>query len=142
MKTKVLPGKINITRPIDPRVDYEYISITIQDYLSHGEIVEVKVPLEQFSKAITGQAYQDCEVHYPPQKNIGKVRENKSEFVPFDSPNYKVTEEELNEALKPFEVDGWKGRREDLTNHHNRGNLGGLDGYNVVFVRYIEKDDS
>ena len=132
MSIKELPGKITITRPMDPRVEEEYISISVKDMVSHKEVVEVRVPLDNFSKALTGQGFIDCEIKYPSQENIGKKRETKYENVPCK--DYLETEEEKREVLEPFEVDGWIGRSSDLNNHHRSTE----DGYNVLFERWIE----
>ena len=140
MSTKTLPGKITISRPIDSHAASEYISITIQDRLSHNRVVEVRVPLDNFSKALTGQGYLDCELKYPDQSRIGKKNEVKKEFVPFHE--YNPTEEQLTSALEPFEVDGWKGRRGDLTNHHKYAvKDGDVKGQWVVFERYVETQE-
>jgi hypothetical protein len=74
---------------------------------------------------------------------LGKYLESKHEFVPFDWGSRHSPDEEKRlkqEALKPFEVDGWKARRGDMDNHHNWVRSGEKGtGYNVVFFRHVDK---
>lgn len=65
---------------------------------------------------------------------IGMEAQSKTEDVPFDWTTRG--EAAINKALKPFEVDGWKARRSDMTNHHYTTDM----GQQVVFFRHVNPE--
>jgi hypothetical protein len=75
---------------------------------------------------------------------IGKQQEVKSEVIALDLPNNythdrDVFDKAVTRALKIYEIDGWKARREDFRNMHNR--VGGGAKYRVSFTRFTEKEE-
>lgn len=125
--TKILPAKLSISRVSGSR---EYVSITVEDESSHCTILELELDIETFGKAVLGYSYQRCEATWC-VKNLGLKYEHKTENVPWDSLG-KTTKEE---ALAPFETDGWKGRLDDLGNPHKHVER---CKYKVVFTRYVK----
>lgn len=65
--------------------------------------------------------------------------EHKTESVPFKSRFGKGDAVAKARALAPFEVDGWKGRVDDLGNMHK--STGDGTGYHVVFTRHVPLED-
>ena len=113
------------------------MSIRITDNTSGCRILEVYFGLADFMDILTGRCGLHAEGDFYSTNPIGCTREHKEELVP--SPKgYKPDEVEDSAILAPFEVEGWKARREDLHNHH-RSNK---DKQRVTFTRFIKPDGS
>jgi hypothetical protein len=73
--------------------------------------------------------------------NVGKVRENKTMILPLEELKTKkhsrATKEEIIEFLKPYEVDGWRGRYADVLNSRNQDHRKGTVA--VGFTRLVDK---
>jgi hypothetical protein len=144
----VLPGRITISRPSCGNGD-KYISISIDDDRSGCMVVEARVPLDGFAEALTGLGCVACEIEVFPKAPIGKVREVKTEAVPWEgytrdgfaigSPKPDTDGGKAAEALRPFEVDGWVGETRDLFNsHRDCRTVDGREARLVTFVRFVE----
>lgn len=139
-----VPGKITISRCWGG--DTDEIRVTLQDEVSGCQIVEARLSLENFTKAVTAQAYIDCELEVYNKAPVGKKREHKEEWVPYKSEYHKrddKLEKLKDKALAPFEVDGWHcGYRDDLGNHHkySKRKINGkeVEGYTIGFVRWVD----
>ena len=113
-------------------------SITIIDELSGAHICDVNMTIEAFGTAINSQA--DCVFELRPQL-AGKRHEHKTEVVTISSTVEKIGYDKRRDAhpaidklFAPYEIDGWKARREDIWNAHRRkGNTA-----EVTFDRYVE----
>jgi hypothetical protein len=109
------------------------IHIEIRDEASGTRFIEVQMSLEAFASALFGLSSQDCSFELRTE-NVGKIREMKYELIPApDITCFSDRERQAKQILEPFEIDGWKGRVDDLLNHHCR------EGGNqrVLFVRYV-----
>lgn len=109
------------------------ITISLVDDSSGCECAEIHLTVEALGMAITCGSHQDCEFEWRPT-NVGKKAEYKTEIIPFKFSD--KNEGNIAAALKPFEVDGWKGNPRDLTNHHNSS---GENKQSVGFTRYVEQ---
>ena len=130
---KKLKGKITISK-IRCFDENNFISIKIHDVKSSCEAIEAKLTLENFAQAITGHGYIDCDLEFNDSGVIGKIRETKHELIPritFASPSDYY----IKDYIKELEIDGWKARKEDITNPHNWVDD---DKVKVLFVRYVE----
>lgn len=133
----MMKGSITISRP-QRSDDARYIQIEFNDESSGVNFLTAQVGLEAFAETLTGLARSPCEFELRPAL-VGKVHEHKEIIVPRDGYSYAVgaeREQIAKEVLGPFEIDGWKGRVDDLFNHHRKTK----DGYRVVFVRYVEPE--
>jgi hypothetical protein len=141
---KKLKGSITISRPSCSSGE-EFITVEVEDRISGCTILKAYIDLAEFSRAITGLGYVKCELDYFSQAPVGKKREVKTEFVPFEhhySKDKKKEEARKLEAVKPFEVDGWKHHYlDDLGNHHRSATKEGVRGYNIGFIRFVETED-
>lgn len=130
-----MPGTITISRPRG-NMEPEYVQIEVNDELSGSRCLSVRIPIPEFAEALFGAACRPCEFDLRPDL-VGLKHEWKEEFVPLDDSKYYFRDAEreavAEKALAPFEVDGWKGRVDDLFNHHRRGK----NGARVSFVRYV-----
>lgn len=109
------------------------IHLTIEDDKSGCRIIELTFTFEEFAKAVTA-SYGDAEFEYYPNCPVGLTSEYKMEIVPF-SQTWPEDRKAAAVALKPFEVDGWKGDISDLFNHHRYTGDGKQE---VGFRRYIK----
>lgn len=126
-------GKITISRYSNSD-ETDPIHITIEEVDSSIQFVDVSMTLEDFAQALTGLGFVDCGLTFRALDKIGKIREHKVEPI-YIGDRYNFTEEESKELIKPFEVDGWIGRDEDLRNSHNQTK--DRKHRNVVFVRWV-----
>lgn len=135
MNHKNLKGSLSIGR-VRSNVDDGYVSLTLHDESSGTEFVTVRISPESFAEALLGLSFVECQFDLRAER-VGKIYEHKEEIVSFDG-GYAAPglprENAAAPVLAPFEVDGWKGRVDDLFNSHRRTK----DGYRVTFTRYID----
>ena len=133
---KKLAGTIQISRASGGIRDDMPVHITISDESSGCRVLEIYMSLEEYAKATFSSQGQCVIEHYPNGCFIGMKSENKTEIVPFDMFKDGRAEGAIDAALKPFEIDGWKARRSDMTNGHDRVK----GGQKVVFFRYVNPE--
>lgn len=130
---KNLKGAITISRPRGANT--EYIEISLYDDSSGTEYASVRVDPANFAEALVGLGRVECEFTLRPDL-VGKIHENKEEVVRYTGGwiDYNDREKVARKAFKEYEIDGWKGRVDDLFNQHRRT----ASGYRVTFVRYVD----
>ena len=113
------------------------VHITFRDEASTIEFAEVRLTLEQFAQAVTGVMVSGVDGTVRALDKVGLKMEHKVEEVPFNCWDLDRSPARAAAALKPFEVDGWKGQEEDLFNSHRRG--AGREGQvqRVTFRRWL-----
>ena len=111
-KGKLTIGRIQNGDVADP------IRISIEDATSGVHILTLNVGLENFAECLTGLSFIPCSGEINLDAPINMVREVKKELVPVPDNTHNLTKEQLRQLLDSFEVDGWKGYLDDLTNHH------------------------
>ena len=130
-----LSGKITICKTLGR--DDKPINIDINDEISGCRLVNIRMSLEDFADALTGRGWVPVEMEVNLDGPIGMKAENKTEIVPFNCfSKDSESEKAISKALKPFEVDGWRARREDMTNGHWRTD----QGQRVVFFRHVDPE--
>lgn len=135
MKGKITLGRYdNYDEPLP-------IHITIKDDLSGIEFIKISMTLENLANLITNRGYIDCDFEFNAIEKVGLTREHKTEIVELPEEIMFISKPEnekvLDDALKPFEVDGWIGRKSDLTNYHNR--VKNKNAFSVSFFRWVSK---
>jgi hypothetical protein len=109
--------------------------LRINDDMSGVVVCEIHMTAEQFAAALTAQHVAGIPVEWPGAGLIGKVREVKQELVFVRTGSDATEKERVVAAIAAYEVDGWRGRAADATNHHrHRG--GGR--YDVTFTRFVD----
>ncbi len=131
MTTTKYQGKLTISRYTGGEKG-SGITIRVTDELSGTEFIEIEITAEVLGNCITGLSYQPCEFELR-AANVGKTHEHKTEIIPFTVKDYSKREAEARAAMKPYEVDGWKGSWSDMCNHHNSTKA----GQRVTFHRYV-----
>jgi hypothetical protein len=126
-----LKGTMRVSHLQGFNEDTTPIHIEINDAASGCRVLDVYLAYDEFSKALTS-SQGEATIEIRNLTNIGKKLESHECLVPFQFSN--DSEKDIDAALKPFEVDGWKAWRSDMTNHHNGGN--GMQ--RVRFFRYVE----
>lgn len=129
----MMKGQISLGR-VHSNTEDDFIRISIEDDSSGVHFCEVKLSLIDFARLITGLSNIDCDFALRGIKNVGKIRQHKTELLPVVE--WNATPDDLAQAVKPFEVDGWIARRDDLKNHHN---ISG-DKVRVSFTRFVEAE--
>jgi hypothetical protein len=149
-ETKTLPGKLSIARSHGGTDrDDRPIHITLEDASSGVIAIEVRMALAAFASALTGSGYCDCEYTVYDNRDIfGKKIETKTEtiFIP-DLPGGGSHRDKqmalIRSAIRPYEIEGWRGRDSDGENYHcwtNEPTPGGAKGHmvKVSFRRFVE----
>lgn len=72
-----ITGAISIHRTQSNR-DPDVITLVLRDETSRINFVEVKMSLEAFALAVTGLAYQPCEIETDGLEHVGMVKETRS----------------------------------------------------------------
>lgn len=114
------------------------VRIYVIDESSGCAVIEIDISHEQFGKAVTGRGDCECTMELTPE-NAGKKHEHKTEAVAWKWSGHRNRDDDPTKdaALAPFEVDGWRGSRSDLGNHHRQLRDG---TYNVTFHRYVDTE--
>lgn len=101
-----------------------YMLMQIEDDTSGVRFAELEIPMEAFAYLVTGMHGIEADCELRGLDNVGRIHESKTELVPVtsDLEQWEARNDSavINEALAPFEVDGWEGYSPDLFNHHNR----------------------
>lgn len=146
-KKTITPGRITITRCTSGSGDSR-VHVEIVDDRSGCVLVQAEMPVEAFGYVITGQGYVKCELECHLDAPIGKYQHLKTEVVVVRQFDYGDDGEDkkaaIEEAVTPFEVDGWTTSRNDVINHHHRtvgpeGSPASSTAYNVTFRRYRDE---
>lgn len=121
----------------------DHFRLTITDESSRIQFVYLKMTPDEFARMISARVTTDLECEVRGIDGVGKVREIKTERVPFTN-LYWDTEDKrriaARQALEPFEVDGWKGRSADLFNAHR--SYKSNSGFQLVtFERLVDPKD-
>jgi len=134
-----LPANITISKP-SCNTGEQFVSIEIIDDVSNCQVCELKIPLDDFAKVITGLSRVHCLMEFNDKAPVGKQLEHKTEKVIIKGAHRyekKKFDEAVEKALKPFEKQGWKGCRSDAGNPH-RGQPD--TGVSVSFHRHVDAD--
>lgn len=116
------------------------MKIELRDESSGIRFLEVELTAGDLMLALSGRSEMDCEFELRHLENVGKLREHKEEVVPIPTMGVRVSDEAITKALEPFEVDGWKARREDTKNHHCFVEYNAeYSLYRVSFTRFVDQ---
>ena len=135
---KNLRGTICITKSHGEDEEMS-IRITLRDDDSRCPMFEVRLSPEEFSNGMFGLAYRPCKIEIRSNPDLwGMKRENKRELIPKPEKFIYDSEEEklyLIEAVKPWEVDGWKAAVSQALSTQQTNS----EFYSVTFFKYMEK---
>jgi hypothetical protein len=146
---KTLKGNISLSRTSSNVEEmHNKVHITLEDELSSAQVVSIWMELKEFAMMITGLSSITCTFEFNDGGVVGMKREYK--IVEIEVPNDwypRLNKDmalskpwEVSDLLAPYEVDGWKARREDMFNHHNRVYTKDRTWYRVAFVRFVSTD--
>ena len=117
----MIKGKITISRP-SCSDGKEVIVIKVKDENAVMEFLSIELSYENFTKAITGQGYIDCEFEVGNLDKVGKIRKTKK--LTFQMPEdvyYTYNREEIaykiacEKAPKGWEVDKYFRSQDSFT---------------------------
>lgn len=133
---KILNGTISISCGHNSIDDSRTVSITVTDGTSHAHVIDVELSAEDFAVGLFGLAERPCRFELNDSGVVGLTAENKTVEVVFPKnlswyghpAAIAQATVSANEALAPYEVDGWRARRgsgADYRNHHRlvKGNV-------------------
>ena len=131
---EILPGNISINR-VTGGGEAE-IWISLEEETSGIQFARFKMTLENFAKVITSQSCIEGTLELIGLDKLGWKAENKTEIISAPSGMSDKGKKEAEQAVKTLEVDGWRARKGDVTNHHCwKGNT-----VSVVFFRHVKPD--
>lgn len=131
------------------------LSISVRGPLVEIEVFEkvsglyaftATVESEKFLASIARSGNAPIQFWMNESGRVGATREVKTAMVPFDFTQHKHPADEYRTpeavaALKPFEIDGWEAREQDLWNGHNRYSVGDRPHKSwqqeVTFIRFV-----
>lgn len=130
-----MKGKLTITRP--NRLENEVVEIIIRDDACKSDFVKVEIPLDDFTRAITGQARIDVNLTVKDLEVVGqrKVVTQRSEVLPFYMQDSYTKEDVVRWLIDLYEdentyVDTYLGSQNSFTLNE--------DGDRVVNFRTYE----
>lgn len=131
-----LTGQVTIARS-----STDHIHIEFRDCLSRVLFLNAYMLPDDFARAITGLGAQPCTFKLQGTGFVGLRKESKNVMVEYSGPKWikgSLDEKGAREAVKEYEVDGWKGDWRDVLNDRRRtdGNF-----YMVYFHRYVHDDE-
>lgn len=142
-RPKRTPGTIALSfYTSDRRACGKGVSIAIEDQISGSRILEVDLSMMEFAQMMSGLMARPCWIEMMGQ-NFGKISEHKTEVIetPENRGPYKERDKWAAKQLQPYEKDGWRGRADDLLNHHRdlgKGEKEGTRRHTVNFWRYVD----
>lgn len=118
------------------------VEFELNDEESGCRIVTMSLSYDQWGKIVSGRGVVPVKFEAT-IKNLGKKHEHKTEFVPVpEGASFWKNNALKDELLKPFDIDGWRGSREDLGNHHRATRKDNIFGYKVTFHRWVPTKES
>lgn len=129
---KKLTGEVRLVRVTGSA---DFFSIQVTDKKSGLRVVEVQIRPEDIGNFVSTLAAQ-CEILYDDSGKLGLRREIKEEPVNLPPSGAAL---ETDEVLADYEVDGWKARRQDVTNPHRQFAKDGQWYATVLFERHVEE---
>jgi hypothetical protein len=130
-----LKGSITISRCSNSHGP-DTVRVRLVDEIARIAFAEAEVSLENWGLAVTGRGYVDCLIEVKGIENIGTVSEHKIVLVPYKGSTWtEAGKAAARRALAKFEIDGWKGREDDLYNHHHHSS----EGIHVNMFRHVPK---
>lgn len=141
MESKKFPGKLTFSRGYNVSADFPF-TIEVEDESSRIRFLDIEISREAFLEAFIGShALVPVTLVFRGLENIGKRLELKN--IHIDVPEnmrsyYEGWDPFIREAVKSFEVDGWKAGEHDLTpfNHHRLNSK--EHTYRVSMRRYVD----
>ena len=124
--------------------------LELVDHDSRVHFLEVELTPEQYAALVSGGCLDRVEAVVFGLDRVGMLHEHKHELVPWDGCSdegrYRDSDaertEEEDQALAPFEVEGWRARVADLRNTtHRRVLVDGVAHQRVGFHRNVPKPE-
>ena len=140
--SKEFAGSIRFSR-ISSNQEDDYMQLTLEDTTTSRRVLQAKIPMAEFAQCITSSSADCLFSVYGDMEKLGWTRETKTESVYIKYIGHNRAEREACEleALGEFEVDGWKGRKDDAGNQHRRLRNQPHDekgeAYGVLFSRLV-----
>lgn len=115
-----------------------YMHLSIQDERSRVVFLSVDLSYSEFGEIIAGHG-KIVDVEYRDLDKIGMKAELKHEIVTVPEFGvWNLSEEQLKELVKDYEVDGWVADYDDLRNHHRSV---GPTKRRVTFRRHVPAEE-
>ncbi len=130
-------GLISITKADGPN-DQPLVHIRIMDTVSATIAADTFIEMKDLALALTGNAKIPCKLLI--DERVGLTQETKHETIVFSGDD-PPSDEQIEEAVKQYEVDGWIGHREDTKNQHRWGVYDKDRVCTVLYERHVKQDE-
>lgn len=130
----------------DGKGNRDGIIIDVKDDSSGVLFLKVKMDPATFARLVTGQSEMVVDFELQHADKIGMAHENKIVLVLVPKDKYAGREAEakmIRTAVAVHEVDGWRGRDDDIRNMHKyvgRDPATGDHIYRVAYGRFVARD--
>lgn len=114
------------------------IGIDIEDSGSNTGFLNIRMDLDDFARAVTGQSYIDCDFELRGLEKVGTKHKHKREYI--HAEHRRFSDEEAKSIVAPYEINGWVARLSNLNNPHFWEKLNGKPVISVIFERYVSSD--
>lgn len=140
---KEFNGSITLSRPMYSDGSKKII-VCIESQDSGRRIVQAELDFDSFAEMMTGRGDNHCNLKLWDNYDLADcTREADSKVLDFTlNSSGEVDEQEYDRVFAKHEVNGWKGSRSDLTNHHyiRAFNKNGIRSIKVNFHRYVNPE--
>ena len=124
------------------------VVIAVEDEDARSQFLQISITKEAFTRMTLGHQEVEAQLELYNLENLGTIAQNKVELIPMpgEGKYFSIDRpKEVTKALKPYEVDGWSARVEDLHNHHNyvaRDKKNPKGPYQkVAFFRQVKREE-
>ena len=130
-------GFISITST-DKGGEEPCVHLRVLDAVSGQAAADTFISMKDLALALTGQARIPCTLSIG--ERVGLTRETKFEALVFSGKD-APSNDQMEQAIKQYEIDGWQGNRTDAKNHHNWGIHKGNRIVQIIFERHVQIEE-
>lgn len=142
MEPKRLEGHVRLIRAVNAADDYPFV-IEVEDESSGLRFLDIEISPAEFVKAFIRNESAKVTFTFRGFDFIGKTREFKTIRVeiPDGMRGHSGTWDAfIREAVKPFEIDGWKADEHELNHYNHYKTTYDHKEYVMLMVRYVDGD--
>ena len=133
-----LNGELDLQ--ISTQEDRDEVEMTFHDGAARVVAFRATMTRSAFAMALGRRGYIPCRLEVNQSGCVGMKHETKTERVFVPNGDSVPRQTRALDAVKAYQEDGWVGRVENATNHHNMVQCAPEgETYRVIFDRYVPK---